>query len=773
MEKNIKSNGASKRKAEYISQDSPSIASTTDPMATVDVSDASHHLGDDGVNRRGVVSTGAIKTNGPTLRSNPKKVDKSTWASFKSESDDVRSSEGVLQSHDSVGVVTNSDSVGFSSYVSSFCQYDTSQFCHPLDNLPEQESEGFVCFSSFPYVVSLHSPPLSEVDEGDDEGCYSSNESVPMSFVNESSDMNDLIVSTTSEQGKAITLLTFDKSETDKLTQSPFMMSAALVMLAVVAGSQLSLRKSIQAWGTPAGAAAAAELSQLHTKEVVEFLDFDKLHPDDKRKVLRTLMFVKIKRDQRIKARLCMDGRLQALYITEDFASPTVSTESVLATAAIDAHERRVVVCVDIEGAYLIVNMPGNTYGMFDEQISILWCELFPNDRKWLRNGKLYFRLRKALYGCVQSALLFYQHLRKTLEEFGFTVNPYDPCVFTRDFNGAQCTICTHVDDLKISCVDGTAVEQVLVELQHVYKKIAIHRGLVHDYLGMELNYSKPGKVEINMSRSIEETLLEHDVPRETCKTPASHNLFTIDEKSAQLDKARKEKFHSIVAKLLYIAKHGRPDILLAVSFLTTRVLCPTEQDDEKLMRVLKYLIGTKELVLTLEATNLTVVNAFIDASFATHSDMKGHTGTFVTMGKGAVFAKSSKQKIVCKSSTEAELVGLSDSLTPVIWLRNFLGALGYTMDASVVHQDNKSTITLSEKGRSTSQRTRHMNIKYFYVKDRIVQKEIKIVYTPTENMIADFFTKPLQGSLFVKFRDLVMNNTTFIEQVQGCVGKV
>jgi hypothetical protein len=347
--------------------------------------------------------------------------------------------------------------------------------------------------------------------------------------------------------------------------------------------------------------------------------------------------------------------------------------------------------------------------------------------------------------------------------------------VFTRDFDGVQCTICTHVDDLKISCTNGDAVEQVLVELQRVYKKLSIHRGLIHDYLGMELNYSKPGKVEISMKRSIEETLLEHEEifgDDKTCSTPASNDLFVIDEKSVQLGKESKERFHSIVAKLLYVAKHGRPDILLAVSFLTTRVLSPTEQDHKKLIRILKYLKGTKELVLTLEADNLHVVNAYIDASFATHSDMKGHTGTYVTMGKGAVFAKACKHKIVCKSSTEAELVGLSDSLTPVIWLRNFLGALGYTMEASIVHQDNKSTIILSEKGRSTSQRTRHMNIKYFYVKDRIDTKEIKIVYTATENMIADFFTKPLQGKQFYKFRDLVMNNTTSIEQVQGCVGK-
>ncbi len=95
---------------------------------------------------------------------------------------------------------------------------------------------------------------------------------------------------------------------------------------------------------------------------------------------------------------------------------------------------------------------------------------------------------------------------------------------------------------------------------------------------------------------------------------------------------------------------------------------------------------------------------------------------------------------------------------------------LGYTIEASVVHQDNKSTIVLAEKGRSTSQRTRHMSIKYFYVKDRIDSKEIKVQHTGTEEMIADFFTKPLQGALFFKFRDLVMNANTPSNQLQGCV---
>jgi hypothetical protein len=78
-------------------------------------------------------------------------------------------------------------------------------------------------------------------------------------------------------------------------------------------------------------------------------------------------------------------------------------------------------------------------------------------------------------------------------------------------------------------------------------------------------------------------------------------------------------------------------------------------------------------------------------------------------------------------------------------------------MQPAVIAQDNKSTIALAEKGRSTSGRTRHVSIRYFFVKDRIDSREIEIKYVPSESMIADFFTKPLQGALFVRLRDAIL----------------
>jgi hypothetical protein len=137
---------------------------------------------------------------------------------------------------------------------------------------------------------------------------------------------------------------------------------------------------------------------------------------------------------------------------------------------------------------------------------------------------------------------------------------------------------------------------------------------------------------------------------------------------------------------------------------------------------------------------------------------MKGHTGGVIFAGEGAVYCKSSKQKLVTKSSTEAELVGLSEGLSQVLWTRNFLEAQGYKQSAATIFQDNKSAIILADKGKTSSQRTRHISIKYFFIKDRIDSGEVKVEYKATEEMIADLFTKPLQGQLFAKFRGAVMN---------------
>lgn len=190
-------------------------------------------------------------------------------------------------------------------------------------------------------------------------------------------------------------------------------------------------------------------------------------------------------------------------------------------------------------------------------------------------NGKkvLYVELLKALYGTMRAALLFWKLLTSKLEGWGFVINPYDWCVANKTINGEQCTIVWHVDDLKISHVDPAVVTGVIELLQGEFAKeapLTITRAKVHEYLGMTIDYSIDGKVQIKMIDYIEETLneLPEDMSGESA-TPASNHLFEVNDKDlVMLDKDKADFFHHNVAKLLFLCKRARPDIQTAIAFL-------------------------------------------------------------------------------------------------------------------------------------------------------------------------------------------------------------
>ena len=147
-----------------------------------------------------------------------------------------------------------------------------------------------------------------------------------------------------------------------------------------------------------------------------------------------------------------------------------------------------------------------------------------------------------------------------------------------------------------------------------------------------------------------------------------------------------------------------------------------------KLARVLRYLNRTKELTLQLRGTSALHISAYIDASYGTHGDFKSHSGIFISIGKGPIYCSSSKQKLNSKSSTEAEMIAVSDGLNHVLWLRNLLCEQGYVLPPATVFQDNMSAISLFKSGKSQSSiRTRHIGIRFFFVKDRMESKEIRV----------------------------------------------
>jgi Reverse transcriptase (RNA-dependent DNA polymerase) len=529
--------------------------------------------------------------------------------------------------------------------------------------------------------------------------------------------------------------------------------------------TQVSMKKVLKVYGDKGEAAVEEELQQLHDQKVMEPVAADSLTYAEKKKALEYLMFPKEKRTGKIKGRGCADGRKQRVTAKEEASSPTVSIESIVLTSVIDTLEGRHV--ADIPGAFLQADMDEVVHMRLAGKMVELLLRIAPGFEHYVviegDQRVLYVLLLKALYGTMRAALLFWRKLTSKLQGWGFETNPYDPCVANKTVNGSQCTVMWHVDNLKISHVDRKVVEAVLGLWGKEFGKeapLTVCQEKAHDYLGIRIDYSVPGKVKFTMFDYLNGML--ETLPKDmsgVAASPAANHLFEVDPKATAIDKDKAKLFHHYTAKLLFLCKRARPDIQTAVAFLTTRVKGPDIDYYNKLRWVMQYLRATKDMPLMLEADHMHELKWWVDASYEVHPDMKGHTGGLLSLGKGAVYGTSKGHKMVTRSSTEAELVSLYDVLPQILWTRNFLDAQGYGVLDSVVHQDNKSTILLAENGRMlSSKRTRHLNIRYFFVTDCVKAKELSIKYCPMEEMISDYFMKPLQGTLFRKMCDLIMN---------------
>jgi hypothetical protein len=245
---------------------------------------------------------------------------------------------------------------------------------------------------------------------------------------------------------------------------------------------------------------------------------------------------------------------------------------------------------------------------------------------------------------------------------------------------------------------------------------MAVIRGKEHVFLGMNFTFLPHQTVRINMRDYIQEDISDfHEDVTKGATTPANKNLFDISTNALPLNPKQAEIFYSIVAKLLYVAKRCRPDILLAIAFLCTRVSCSSSEDWYKLQRLLQYLHRRIDEYAIIGADSLHSIKTWVDVSYGVHSDLKSHTGGLISLGHGVVLCKSAKQKLNTKSSTEAEVVGASDYLPNTIWANYFLKAQGNHITENNFAQDNRSAIQLEKNGRkSCGQQSRHINIRFF-----------------------------------------------------------
>jgi hypothetical protein len=312
--------------------------------------------------------------------------------------------------------------------------------------------------------------------------------------------------------------------------------------------------------------------------------------------------------------------------------------------------------------------------------------------------------------------------------------------------------------------VDPSVNDDFLLWLKQKYAadnigKVKVVRGHRHDYLAMVLDFSIPGVVKVDMTAYIKGMVNEFKFPlKGTGKFPWTEDLFKVDKNGKALDPVRAKVFHTFVMKGMFVCKRGRQDIQPGIAFLATRTLNPTEEDWIKLVRLMTYLSKTPDIVTKLSADDSGIIKWYVDASFAVHNDFRSHTGAVFTLGSGVITSVSTKQKVNTRSSTEAELVGIDDVISKILWTRRFIEAQGFKPKSAVVYRDNTSSMKLEENGRaSASKRTRHFNIKWFYVTDLIQRKEIELEYCCTDDMLADYMTKPITGKKFFMFKEQIL----------------
>ena len=242
---------------------------------------------------------------------------------------------------------------------------------------------------------------------------------------------------------------------------------------------------------------------------------------------------------------------------------------------AVTAHEKRRVAVVDISGAYLNADM---TLGVpvhmrLDRIMSDIIIDIDPTYGKYTdASGGVTVHLKKALYGCVESAGLWYENLRTTMLGLGYVRNIGDKCVFNRTGpDGHQCTAAVHVDDLLITSKSKVNVTHLVEGLRKRYGTITLSHGPVINYLGMAIDMHVPGQVMITTTGYCDEIVKISGV-KGSARTPATEGLFETREGATAVTEPVRVWFHKVVAMVLYLAKRTKLDCLVAVAFLATRV---------------------------------------------------------------------------------------------------------------------------------------------------------------------------------------------------------
>jgi hypothetical protein len=240
-------------------------------------------------------------------------------------------------------------------------------------------------------------------------------------------------------------------------------------------------------------------------------------------------------------------------------------------------------------------------------------------------------------------------------------------------------------------------------------------------------------------------------------KTTKSTGVSRIPHKlnfKPKVDNNAKEENKSLAMKAMYVATRTRPEILYNTSILATNTYDSTEDID----KLLQYLKNNKPDGLTFYDDPIDL-HCYCDASFMSHVDRKSHTGFAIFLDKrsGAIMSRSKKQQSIAQSSTEAELIALFDAGRNILLLKDLLEELGVQTNTPTIYEDNKAVISIVANNAIPRGNSKFIERKYLQSREWIQNGRLLVIFTPSEDQVADGLTKAKYSEEFMKFKRSIL----------------
>jgi hypothetical protein len=489
-------------------------------------------------------------------------------------------------------------------------------------------------------------------------------------------------------------------------------------------------------------ASMATELTALTKRHCWDVVPY----PSPGTNLLRCHFVYKIKtklgKVERLKSRLVVDGskQIQGVDVDETFA-PVVKYNTLRIFLAIAAVNNMRVHQIDVENAFIHADLTETVF-------------MHPHPEMHVPAGHC-LRLRKSLYGLKQAPRNWNVMLNATLLHLNFTRSKLDHCIYMGVVDGHEMLVAVFVDDILIACSSVSAINKVIAIIS---KKFPIKdMGRAEEFLSIRLQQA-PGRITLDQSHYIAD-LVEKRYPqyvgsRNSATLPFVNEYIPRGEAPAT-DKQRAYvdtfPYGEIVGCLLYLSVVTRVDIAYAVGVLTRHVKHPTYAACKAATRVLSYLALTRNKGLCYSGTILNFL-AYTDSDWASDQDTRRSTSGYVVLMAGAPVCWMSKlQAVVAVSSMEAEYIACFYCVQEITWIRMLLEDLRLTRSLPTrVYIDNRSARLLMLNPVHHA-RSKHIDIKYHWQRDKVQDNTFKPLYVPTLEQRADIFTKHTSAAIFHK----------------------